>query len=91
MQAEIVAAKTQIAENAKQGVKMQLNVQNQSSLTQKLTNALPFLKTKAFLWSVRAVVGIVGVVFVIVGINGGGMDDVLEKAINICTQCIGLG
>ncbi len=33
----------------------------------------------------------VGIVLVCVGIFNGGMRDVLMKAINICTQCIGLG
>ena len=31
------------------------------------------------------------IVFIIVGIANGGMADVLNKAINICTECIGLG
>lgn len=31
------------------------------------------------------------VVFIILGIANGGMADVLIKAINICTECIGLG
>lgn len=30
-------------------------------------------------------------VFIILGISNGGMSDVLNKAINICTECIGLG
>lgn len=30
-------------------------------------------------------------VLLIIGIAGGGMEDVLAKAINICTECIGLG
>ena len=40
---------------------------------------------------VRAALGVLGLILIVVGINGGGMADVLEKAINICTQCIGLG
>lgn len=39
----------------------------------------------------RIVVGAVAVVFIGVGIWNGGMGDVLIKAINICTECIGLG
>ncbi len=34
---------------------------------------------------------VVGLALVIGGVAGGGMKDVLLKAINICTQCIGLG
>ncbi|MBE5746817.1 MAG: thioredoxin [Clostridiales bacterium] len=42
-------------------------------------------------WVFRGVVGTVGIVLLIWGICNGGMADVLKKAINICTQCIGLG
>jgi hypothetical protein len=31
------------------------------------------------------------VVFIILGVANGGMSDVLNKAIKICTECIGLG
>ena len=33
----------------------------------------------------------VGALFVILGIANGGMADVVQKAIKICTECIGLG
>ncbi len=39
----------------------------------------------------KIAIGVVGIALVIVGVAGGGMKDVLLKAINICTQCIGLG
>lgn len=42
-------------------------------------------------WSVRAVILVVGVLFVVLGVLNGGMSDVLGKAIRICTECIGLG
>ena len=45
----------------------------------------------ALVWLVRGAVFAVGVVCVIQGIAGGGMAAVLEKAVNLCTQCIGLG
>lgn len=32
-----------------------------------------------------------GVLFIVLGILNGGMEEVLLKAINICTECIGLG
>lgn len=44
-----------------------------------------------FLWSVRGVILAVGILFIVLGILNGGMDDVLGKAIRICTECIGLG
>lgn len=43
------------------------------------------------LWVVRGIILVVGVTFVIMGILNGGANDVLIKAINICTECIGLG
>lgn len=49
-------------------------------------------KTSFILTNVaRGVVGAVAVTFIIVGILDGGANDVLVKAINICTECIGLG
>lgn len=62
------------------------------SLGDKLYRKLRLEKReKWLLWGVRLTVCVVGVVFVIVGICNGGMTDVLKKAIEICTQCIGLG
>lgn len=43
------------------------------------------------LWVVRGVVFALAVVFIILGILNGGARDVLVKAINICTECIGIG
>lgn len=40
---------------------------------------------------VRIAVGLLAIVFVALGIVNGGAGDVLVKAINICTECIGLG
>jgi len=40
---------------------------------------------------IRVVVGCVAVSFVIAGACNGSMRDLLNKAINICTECIGLG
>ena len=39
----------------------------------------------------RCVVFITAVTFIIIGINNGSMNDVLIKAIQICTECVGLG
>lgn len=41
--------------------------------------------------TVRCALLIVGIGLIILGIATGGMADVLAKAINICTECIGLG
>lgn len=40
---------------------------------------------------VRLSLAVIAVVFVIIGIFNGGMSDVVQKAIKICTECIGLG
>ena len=40
---------------------------------------------------VRIALYALAVVLIVLGINNGGMRDVLIKAINICTECIGLG
>ena len=40
---------------------------------------------------VRAVLFLVAVVFIIIGIFNGSLDDVFIKAAKICTECIGLG
>ncbi|MBD5131248.1 MAG: hypothetical protein HDT28_01445 [Clostridiales bacterium] len=49
------------------------------------------LSTDLALWIVRGAVAVVAVTFIIVGALNGGAHDVLVKAINICTECIGLG
>ena len=41
--------------------------------------------------SARIIILVLSVVFIALGITNGGMADVLSKAINICTECIGLG
>ena len=40
---------------------------------------------------VRIAVLTVAAVFIVLGVLNGGMNDVLEKAVRICTECIGLG
>lgn len=40
---------------------------------------------------VRTILYVTAVVFILLGVMNGGLRDVLVKAINICTECIGLG
>lgn len=40
---------------------------------------------------VRCLILAVAIIFVTVGVFNGGMSDVLQKAVKICTECIGLG
>ena len=42
-------------------------------------------------WCIRGAILLVALTFIVLGICNGGMADVLSKAINICTECIGLG
>ena len=49
------------------------------------------LHHKFFILGVRIAVGVIAVAFIIAGITGETMHSVLIKAINICTECIGLG
>ncbi len=83
---EISLVKTTIAENAKKGVRAAAREEKRS-----ICDKLPFLRSKWFLLGVRIAVGVLAVVFIILGVNNGGMADVLAKAVKICTQCIGLG
>ena len=43
------------------------------------------------LHSVQIGIILIAVIFIIVGVFNGGAEDVLKKAIAICTECIGLG
>ena len=43
------------------------------------------------LFGARLSILAIATIFIVVGIFNGGMTDVLQKAINICTECIGLG
>ena len=90
MQRETAEVKTAIATNAKLGVRVTGQI-TKPTLAEKLVQKCKFTQTKGWKIGVRAAVGAIGVALVIVGIFNGGMRDVLMKAINICTQCIGLG
>ena len=49
-------------------------------------------KEKAFpVGGLRIALYAAAVVFIVLGVMNGGLYDVLVKAINICTECIGLG
>lgn len=55
-----------------------------ASLPEKKTRRLP-------VGGIRIGIIAIAVVLLVLGILNGGMADVLDKAINICTECIGLG
>ena len=83
---EIAIIKEQIAQNEKAGVKLQA-----LSFSEKIYQKMPFLTSKGWLLGVRVTLGVAGLALVIIGVWNGGMADVFHKAVNICTQCIGLG
>lgn len=56
-----------------------------------LTRAETALTSAPVLLAVRCGVLVLGVTLFAIGIANGGAGDVLTKAINICTECIGLG
>lgn len=56
-----------------------------------IATAKRILSSDTTLWVIRSLVFIAAVTFIIVGALNGGARDVLIKAINICTECIGLG
>ncbi|MCR5760476.1 MAG: hypothetical protein K6F82_00500 [Sphaerochaetaceae bacterium] len=39
----------------------------------------------------RIIVLVLSVAFIVIGLCGGGVNSVLNKAVKICTECIGLG
>ena len=51
----------------------------------------PCKKKKLMRTLARVIILAIAVGMIIAGILNGGMVDVLEKAVNICTECIGLG
>ena len=70
---------------------MQLSYGNPWRNTGKTSRYQPRqLNGKAVIIARLAVLSL-GVLFIILGLINGGSRDVLVKAINICTECIGLG
>lgn len=84
---ELALTKTAIAESAKQGLKAEKQEEKQN-LFQKIG---AFFDSEKGTTVCRIVFAVVGVALVVIGIFNGGMHDMFQKAINICTQCIGLG
>ena len=87
---ELALVKKAIAESAKRGEKPVKTEPKQTVLGGMIAK-FAFLKTEKAVLVARVFVATAGLVLLIVGICGDGMQEVLTKAINICTQCIGLG
>ena len=82
--------KQMVADSAKRGEKPAVK-ETKVGLFGKIGEKFAGLETDRAQNITRIVLAVGGIVLVIVGICNGGMAAILEKAINICTQCIGLG
>lgn len=66
-------------------------VKGQPDYYKKLDAVKAVAASKITVWVIRGIILAVAVTFILLGIFNGGADDVLGKAVNICTECIGLG
>ena len=87
---ELSMVKQMVADSAKRGEKPAVK-ETKAGILGKASEKLALLGSDRAKNITRIVLAVGGVVLVIVGIFNGGMASILEKAINICTQCIGLG
>ena len=96
---ELGIIKSQLAKGKTENDSVNASVQQEGTFT-KLTNELYEAERKSYQPSkirdlvsviVTSALIIVAVVFIILGVSNGGMADVVTKAINICTECIGMG
>lgn len=87
---ELNAVKKMIAESAKKGEKL-VQKEKEEGIFDKISAKLAFFGKEKSVLIIRLCLAAAGVALFVVGIFNGGMADVLTKAINICTQCIGLG
>lgn len=87
---ELTLTKKLVAESAKRGEKP-AEKEKKTTVWEKLSAKLAFLGSEKSKTYIRIGLAVAGVGLFVFGIFNGGMADVLTKAINICTQCIGLG
>ena len=72
-------------------VKQALRSGQQSAVSGQQATKEPNSQNEKILFGARLTLAVIAVAFIVIGIFNGGMADVLQKAINICTECIGLG
>lgn len=72
-------------------VKQALKDNRQQSAISGQQTTINEQSNEKILLGTRLTLLVLAVTFIIIGIFNGGMADVLQKAINICTECIGLG
>ncbi len=86
---ELVLVKRALAEQSANGVKYEKPNEKPSFI--KKTQLFFTKNEKTLVRASRIVLTVIGIVFIGLGIWNGGANDVVQKAINICTECIGLG
>ena len=72
-------------------VKKALRSSQQSAVNGQQSANAKSEQNEKMLLGARLTILVLAVTFITIGIFNGGMADVLQKAINICTECIGLG
>ena len=87
---ELALVKNEIAESAKRGEKL-VKTEKEPTNWDKLAKAFAFFGKEKSIFVIRIVVAVAGLGLFVCGICFEGTAEVLTKAINICTQCIGLG
>ena len=87
---ELALVKNAIAESAKRGEKP-AKTEEKRTIWGKIAKFFAIFEKEKSVLIMRIAVAAVGVTLLVVGIGFDGMQEVLTKAINICTQCIGLG
>lgn len=89
---ELNEVKRLIVESKKNPEIIPQSVVQKKKLNVEIPQVFKSAKFKKYaLLSTRVALAVVAVVFVIVGALNGGLLAVLEKAVNICRECIGLG
>lgn len=85
---EGISAKRQLPHAKKLAAGNKVQERKHGKIYDKIT---PIVRHKYFLLGVRIAVGCIAVAFIIAGIFNGNVRNILEKAVNICMECIGLG
>lgn len=68
----------------------EIMILNQFAHNKRADNA-PSVKETSMTFVLRIALYAAAILFIVLGVMNGGLYDVLVKAINICTECIGLG
>ena len=87
---ELALVKKAVAESAKRGEKP-AKTEEKRTICNKVSKFFALFEKEKSVLIMRIAVAAVGGILLVVGIGFDGMQEVLTKAINICTQCIGLG